>query len=122
MIYQIAGISFPYEETKALITEWKEEKGVIIQTMIGEKTKLQSCENCNGLGNVYLQLLRGNFESTPTTRYPITYFEGAWHIIEKTCGFPCPKCGGREKTTTPGSIPAQGRMDELTEKMNYTNI
>jgi hypothetical protein len=83
----------------------------------------RDCPNCGGVKFLYILIATiGPMDSPIPGRGIVNHSsEGKWWG-GKGFMFPCPKCGGREKTTTPGSIPAQGRMDELTEKMNYTNI
>jgi len=80
------------------------------------------CTNCGGVGTMYIFIATmGPFEFPPQGRIISHFSEGKWWG-GRGFTFPCPKCGGRERTIAPGSIPAQDRMDELTEKMNYTNI
>jgi len=73
------------------------------------------CRNCAGLGVVLISFSdSGPFHDIPTTRKPITFFDGdgqtgkGWYILGKTEEFTCPHCKGISRTY---AAPAKEQVD-----------
>ena len=92
--------AYPPEATSAA-RQWEQSRGKPAILLAFARSTPLACENCNGVGAVYIRLCSHGPYNTPGGLGKVsTWFEGdgqfrkGWYIVEKTLGFVCPKCKG----------------------------
>ena len=94
----------PYlpQAAENIIASWeREHRKPAFIVAVEHHPKWLGCQNCNGIGVVYLRLCNaGPYQAPRSSNTVYTWFDGnecwgkGFYIVKETMGFVCPKCNG----------------------------
>lgn len=118
----------PNEALSAVQVHERTTKKPAFVTAYVKSNNPDDCPNCQGIGFVMVKFCKsGPFFTPAAGTSVITWYEGSerfgagWYIVEKTQGFPCPKCEGKPAPIKPFAPPPDRGvdMDELLRKFEH---